>query len=129
MDAFLRCMQTCSVERIRTTDVFEYIFCLKSCFLNEDFFREVKGGSTTCVVQCDTWWCCGARWRVTSSAANRLIGEVVQSRRRPLLGPTSAFTFKTLLRHYANQPARPLCLLRRRLNFTSTYRGVNACLA
>ena len=42
-----------------------------------------------------------------TSAANRLIGEVVQSRRRPLLllswlkVPTSAFTFKTLLRHYA----------------------------
>ena len=27
-------------------------------------------------------------WSVTSSAANRLIGEVVQSRRRPLLGPS-----------------------------------------
>ena len=26
-----------------------------------------------------------------------------QSQRRPLLGPTSAFTFKTLLRHYAKQ--------------------------
>ena len=25
-----------------------------------------------------------------------------------LKAPTSAFTFKTLLRHYANQPARPL---------------------
>ena len=45
---------------------------------------------------------------VLVSAANRLIGEVVQSRRRPLLGPsswlkaaTTAFTFKTLLRHNA----------------------------
>ena len=27
-------------------------------------------------------------YRVLSSAANRLIGEVVQSRRRPLLGPS-----------------------------------------
>ena len=26
--------------------------------------------------------------RITASAANRLIGEVVQSRRRPLLGPS-----------------------------------------
>ena len=43
--------------------------------------------------------------------------------------PTSAFTFKTLLRHYANQPARPLWLLCRGPNFTSTYHGVNACLA
>ena len=47
---------------------------------------------------------------IVISAANRLIGEVVQSRRRPLLPtrafswlkvPTSAFTFKTLIRHYA----------------------------
>ena len=44
-------------------------------------------------------------WLEINSAANRLIGEVVQSRRRPLLPtrafswlkvPTSAFTFKTL---------------------------------
>ena len=32
-------------------------------------------------------------------------------------------------RHYANQPVRPLWLLRRRPNFTSTYCGVNARLA
>ena len=32
--------------------------------------------------------------------------------------PTSAFTYKTLLRHYANQSARPLWPLRRRPNFT-----------
>ena len=72
--------------------------------------------------------------------------------------PTSAFTFKTLLRHYAkqaltpwslnvklgprpnyhkgraairnyaNQPAHPL-FLRQRSNFMSTDRGVNARLA
>ena len=29
-----------------------------------------------------------AYYHVTTSAANRLIGEVVQSRRRPLLGPS-----------------------------------------
>ena len=50
--------------------------------------------------------------RPINSAANRLIGEVVQSRRRPLLGPSpgspsSAFTFKTLLRHYAKQALTP----------------------
>ena len=44
---------------------------------------------------------------LTTSAANRLIGEVVQSRRRPLLAPTSAFTFKTLLRHYAKRALTP----------------------
>ena len=33
------------------------------------------------------------------------------------------------IRHYANHPARPICLLRRRPNFTSAYRGVNARLA
>ena len=38
---------------------------------------------------------------VLVSAANRLIGEVVQSW---LKAPSSTFTFKTLLRHYANQP-------------------------
>ena len=80
MDAFLRCMQTCSVEWIRTTDVFEYIFCLKSCFLNEDFFLEVKGRSATCVVvratQCR---CCGARWRVTSHHAATPLSTLAQS--------------------------------------------------
>ena len=30
------------------------------------------------------WW----EWRVGASAANRLIGDVVQSWRRPLLGPS-----------------------------------------
>ena len=61
-------------------------------------------------------------WRVAglpSSAANRLIGEVVQSQRRPLLptrafswlkAPTSALTFKTLLRHYAKQALTPRSL-------------------
>ena len=33
------------------------------------------------------------------------------------------------IRHYANQPNRPLWLLRLRPNFTTTYRGVNVCLA
>ena len=51
----------------------------------------------------------------------RLIGEVVQSRRRPL--PLSH------LRHYANQPARPLWPLRHGPNFTLRDRGVNARLA
>ena len=44
-------------------------------------------------------------WRVAglpSSAANRLIGEVVQSWRRP--------TFKTLLRHYAKRALTPRSL-------------------
>ena len=69
--------------------MFLNIFSVKKVvFSMKIFFQEVKGGSQTCVVQCDTWWCGGARWRVTSSAANRLIGEVVQSRRRPLLGPS-----------------------------------------
>ena len=45
--------------------------------------------------------------QLSTSAANRLIGEVVQSRRRPLLGPSSAFTFKTLLRHYAKRALTP----------------------
>ena len=41
------------------------------------------------------------------SAANRLIGEVVQSRRRPLLGPSSGLkrllALSHLLRHYAKR--------------------------
>ena len=36
---------------------------------------------------------------------------------------------RTAIRHYANQPARPLRPLRRRPNFTLRDRGVNACLA
>ena len=100
--------------------------------------------------------------RVADSAANRSIGSTISctiTEKAPtrafswLKAPTSAFTFKTLLkhyakraltprslnvklgprrnyhqklapiRHYANQPARPLWLLRRRPNFTSTYCG------
>ena len=48
---------------------------------------------------------------LVTSAVHWLIGEVVQSRRRSLLA------------------ARPLWLLRRHPNFTSTYSGVNAHLA
>ena len=70
-----------------------------------DYILEVtQAGQTQCI---------------SGSAANRLIGEVVQSRRRPLLGPspfswleapTSAFTFKTLLRHYAKRALTPRSL-------------------
>ena len=54
---------------------------------------------------------------ILTSAANRLIGEVVQSRRKAptrafsrLKAPTSAFTFKTLLRHYAKRTLTPRSL-------------------
>ena len=40
---------------------------------------------------------------ISTSAANRLIGEVVQS-------ATTAFTFKTLLRHYAERALTPRSL-------------------
>ena len=43
-------------------------------------------------------------WTLSTSAANRLIGEVLQSQ---LKAPTSVFTFKTLLRHYAKQVLDP----------------------
>ena len=48
-----------------------------------------------------------------ASAANRSIGigEVVQSRRRPILGPSPGqkqLLLLSHLRHYANQPAHPL---------------------
>ena len=36
---------------------------------------------------------------------------------------------RAAIRHHANQPARSFWLLRRRPNFTSSYRGVNARLA
>ena len=61
------------------------------------------------------------------SAANRLIGEIVQSRRRPLLGPSPGW--RAAVRHYANQSARPFWLLRRGPHFTLRDRGVNARLA
>ena len=38
-------------------------------------------------------------WQVLSSAANRLIGEVVQSRRRPLLGPSPGWKRLLALSH------------------------------
>ena len=52
--------------------------------------------------------------RLQSSAANRLIGEVVQSRRRLLLGPSPGWKRLLALSHlriYANQPTRPPQLL------------------
>ena len=45
---------------------------------------------------------------IFSSAVNRLIGEVVQSMRRPLLGPSPGW--KRLLRHYAEQALTPRSL-------------------
>ena len=52
--------------------------------------------SAACCRQCDGQlspislhnWSAGSRVRVSPIAANQLIGEVVQSRRRPLLGPS-----------------------------------------
>ena len=103
------------------------------------------------------------RWEdVLDSAANdSSVFTIIEKALRAfswLKVPTSAFVFKTLLRHYAkqalthgkfmwnwdtgnyhkrlaalrhyaNQTARPLWLLCWRPNFTSTYHGVNACLA
>ena len=47
-----------------------------------------------------------------TSAANRLIGEVVQSRRAFswLKAATTAFTFKTQLRHYVKRALTPRSL-------------------
>ena len=112
----------------------------------------IQLNSPTALPVNNSWYAGGG---VFGSAANRLIVEVVQSRRRSWLkAPTSAFTFKTLLRHYAkraltprslnvklgqrhnyhkgraairhyaNQPACPFWP-----NFTLRDRGVNACLA
>ena len=82
--------------------------------------------------------------RVCSSASKSSIRRFVITEKAPtrafswLKAATTAFTFKTLLihyakwaaiRHYANQPPHPLCLLRWQPNFLSTYCGVNACLA
>ena len=102
---------------------------------------------------------------VQGSAVKRSIGSTTgftiteKSPTSWLKAPTSAFTFKTLLRHYAkqaltprslkvklgprrnyhkgraairhyaNQTARPLWPLRSGPNFTLRDRGVNACLA
>ena len=53
---------------------------------------------------------------IQASAANRLIGKVVQSRAFSWLkAPTSAFTFKTLLRHYAKPGVDPPTVSRREI--------------
>ena len=44
-------------------------------------------------------WACHVMARVESSAANRLISEVVQSRRRPLLGPSPGWKRLLALSH------------------------------
>ena len=52
----------------------------------------------------------GEGW-VGASAENRSIGEVVQSRAFSWLqAATTAFTFKTLLRHYAKRALTPQSL-------------------
>ena len=74
---------------------------------------------------------------IVGSAENGLIGEVEQSRRRPLLGSSPGWKRllcnyhkgRAALRHYANQPARPFWLLCRGPNFTLRDRWVNARLA
>ena len=50
--------------------------------------------------------------QLQTSAANRLIGEVVQSHYHK---------GRAAIRHYANQPTRPIQLLRLRPNFMSTF--------
>ena len=103
--------------------------------------------------------------RLSTGAPKSSIQRFVITEKAPtrafswLKAPTSAFTFKTLIRHYAkqaltprslnmklgpwcnyhkgraairhyaNQPARPLWPLHRGPNFTLRDRGVNACLA
>ena len=110
------------------------------------------------------WWMMEA-WSeppsFRSSASKRSIRRFIITDMAPtrLKAATTVFTFKTLLRHYAqqaltprslnvklgprrnyhkgraairhysNQTARPLWLLRRGPNFTLTYRRVNAHLA
>ena len=59
--------------------------------LVRDCQSALDGGEDACVnCYCRPMWCldCMAKWSVVTSAANRLISEVVQSRRRPLLGPS-----------------------------------------
>ena len=48
---------------------------------------------------------------------HRFHNRFSQSRRRPLLGP-SPWLGRAAIRHYANQPARPIWVLRQRPNFT-----------
>ena len=72
---------------------------------------------------------------VEVSASKSSIRRFVITQKAPtrafswLKAATIAFTFKTLLRHYANQTARSLWPLRRGPNFTLRDRGVNARLA
>ena len=72
---------------------------------------------------------------VQTSASKSSIRRFVITEKAPtralswLKAATTAFTFKTLLRHYANQSEHPLWLLCRGPNFTLRDRGVNACLA
>ena len=57
----------------------------------------------------DPWDLVTVKW-VEFRAANDQLAMFSQSRSRPLLGlkaPTSAFTFKTLLRHYAKRALTP----------------------
>ena len=115
----------------------------------------------------DTWWVWnGAQWRhLVQVLQTKAIRRLVITEKAPtgalswLKAATTAFTFKTLLghyakwaltprslnvklgprrnyhkgraaiRHYANQTARPLWPFRRGPNFTLRDRGVNAHLA
>ena len=44
--------------------------------------------ASVCLPAPDTSYTPGTQCTISGSAANRLIGEVVQSRRRPILGPS-----------------------------------------
>ena len=58
---------------------------------------------------------CGAMSKLSHQTLSQCLRFLPTRAFSWLKAPTSAFTFKTLLRHYPN--------------FTSTYRGVNACSA
>ena len=62
-------------------------------------FTNNLSGDVTCITRPSISYWCDKVPGVQNSAANRLIGEVVQSRRRPLLGPSPGWKRLLALSH------------------------------
>ena len=69
-------------------------------------------------------------WRFTQAViSEKMMADAAAEEISAVKRSIGSTTGRAAIIHYANQPARPLWLLRRRPNFTSSYSGVYACLA
>ena len=89
-DSFLRCLGVCCIQ---ANDISELLILIPGHYPGPDadtdnYNRKLQEVKTRSGCRCPDWSTLIIFQKIEISAANRLIGEVVQSRRRPLLGPS-----------------------------------------